>query len=135
MTATNVTAVSRPRPAPRHPALATARLLRLELRHNAMLWMLPVVFALFWLTTYRKTMAMPPLWNLRAVSLQSGAILDFITPVVGAAAWMGSRDARRHTSELISITARPRWARLLATLAATPCLAPASFRGCTAVLS
>ena len=89
MTATNAPAVSRPRPVPRHPALVTARLLRLELRHNAMLWMLPVVFALFWLTTYRKTMAMPPLWNMRAVSLQSGAILDFITPVVGAAAWMG----------------------------------------------
>ena len=114
MTATNAPAVSRPRPAPRHPALVTARLLRLELRHNAMLWMLPVVFALFWLTTYRKTMAMPPLWNMRAVSLQSGAILDFITPVVGAAAWMGSREARRHTAELMSITARPRWARLLA---------------------
>ena len=34
--------------------------------------------ALFWFTTYRKTMAMPPLWNLRAASLQSGAILDFV---------------------------------------------------------
>ena len=93
MTATNAPAVSRPQPVPRHPALVTARLLRLELRHNAMLWMLPLVFALFWLTTYRKTMAMPPLWNVRAVSLQTGAILDFIVPVVGAAAWMGSREA------------------------------------------
>jgi len=87
MTATSTPAVSRPLPGARRPALVTARLLRLELRHNAMLWMLPVVFALFWLTTYRKTMAMPPLWNLRAVSLQSGAVLDFITPVVGAPHW------------------------------------------------
>ena len=134
MTATNAPAVSRPRPVPRHPALVTARLLRLELRHNAMLWMLPVVFALFWLTTYRKTMAMPPLWNMRAVSLQSGAILDFITPVVGAAAWMGSRDARRHTSELMSITARPRWARLLPTWAATTCWALVGYLVCLAVL-
>src|SRR3984957_11266848 len=134
MTATNVPAVSRPRPAPRHPALVTARLLRLELRHNAMLWMLPVVFALFWLTTYRKTMAMPPLWNMRAVSLQNGAILDFITPVVGAAAWMGSRDARRHTSELIAITARPRWARLLPTCAAPACWALVGSLLCLAVL-
>ena len=99
-----------------------------------MLWMLPVVFALFWLTTYRKTMAMPPLWNMRAVSLQSGAILDFITPVVGAAAWMGSRDARRHTSELTSITARPRWARLLPTWAATTCWALVGYLACLAVL-
>ena len=119
MTTANAEAVSRPRPARRYPAPLTARLLRLELRHNAMLWMLPLVFALFWLTTYRKTMAMPPLWNVRAVSLQSGAILDFIVPVVGAAAWMGSREARRHTSELMTITARPRWARLLTTWVAT----------------
>ena len=56
---------------------AAARLLRLELRHNAMLWMLPVAVALFWLTTYRKTMAMPPLWNLRAAGLQTGAMLAF----------------------------------------------------------
>ena len=134
MTATSAPAVSRPRPAPRHPALVTARLLRLELRHNAMLWMLPVVFALFWLTTYRKTMAMPPLWNMRAVAMQSGAILDFITPVVGAAAWMGSRDARRHTSELMSISARPRWARLLPTWAATTCWALVGYLICLAVL-
>jgi hypothetical protein len=134
MTTTNAPAVSRQLPAPRHPALVTARLLRLELRHNAMPWMLPVVFALFWLTTYRKTMAMPPLWNLRAASLQSGAILDFITPVVGAAAWMGSREARRHTAELMSITARPRWARLLATWAATTCWALVGYLVCLAVL-
>ena len=93
-----------------------------------------MVFALFWLTTYRKTMAMPPLWNMRAVSLQGGAILDFITPVVGAAAWMGSRDARRHTSELMSITARPRWARLLPTWAATACWALVGYLICLAVL-
>jgi hypothetical protein len=134
MTATNAPAVAQPRPAPRHPALVTARLLRLELRHNAMLWMLPVVFALFWLTTYRKTMAMPPLWNVRAAGLQSGAILDFITPVVGAAAWMGSREARRHTSELMRITAWPRWGRLVATWAATTCWALLGYLVCLAVL-
>jgi len=66
--------------------------------------------------------------------MQSGAILDFITPVVGAAAWMGSRDARRHTSELMKITARPRWARLLATWAATTCWALVGYLVCLAVL-
>jgi hypothetical protein len=134
MTATNVPALSRPLATPRHPVRATARLLRLELRHNAMLWMLPVVFALFWLTTYRKTMALPPLWSLRAASLQTGAVLDFISPVVGAAAWMGSREARRRTSELIQITARPRWARLLTTWAATTCWALVGYLVCLAVL-
>ncbi len=134
MTTANAEAVSRPRPARRYPALLTPRVLRLELRHNAMLWMLPLVFALFWLTTYRKTMAMPPLWNLRAVSLQTGTILDFIVPVVGAAAWMGSREARRHTSELIKITARPRSGRLLTTWVATTCWALLGYLVCLGVL-
>jgi hypothetical protein len=99
-----------------------------------MLWMLPVVIALFWFITYRKTMAMPSLWNLRATSMQSGAIVDFITPVVGAAAWMGSRDARCHICDLVTITARPRWARLLATWGATTCWAMVGYLVCLAIL-
>jgi len=38
----------------------------------------------------------------------------FVSPVAGAAAWMGSREGRRHTTDLVTIAARPRWARLLA---------------------
>ena len=79
MTAPSVPAITRRLPATRRSGLAAARLLRLELRHNAMLWILPVAVALFWLTTYRRTMAMPPLWNVRAASMQSGALLDFVT--------------------------------------------------------
>ncbi len=134
MTAAPAPATSRPRPARYRPGLAAARLLRLELRRNVMLWMLPVAAALFWFTTYRKTMAMPPLWNLRAANLQSGALLAFIMPVVGAAAWMGSRDARRHTTDLVAITARPAWIRQLATWAATTCWALTGYLGCLAVL-
>jgi hypothetical protein len=134
MTAVRAPATSRPRPATRRLGPAAARLLRLELRRNAMLWMLPVAAALFWFTTYRKTMALPPLWNLRATSMQSGALVAFVLPVVGAAAWMGSREGRRHTTELVTITARPRWARLLATWAATTCWAMMGYLGCLAVL-
>jgi hypothetical protein len=134
MTAAPAPAASRLRPARHRPGLGAARLLRLELRRNVMLWMLPVAAALFWFTTYRKTMAMPPLWNLRAANLQSGALLAFIMPVVGAAAWMGSRDARRHTIDLVAITARPAWTRQLATWAATTCWALAGYLGCLAVL-
>jgi hypothetical protein len=110
----------------------TARLLWLELRHNAMLWILPAAVALFWLTTYRKAIAMPPLWNVRAATLQSGAVVDFITPVVGAAAWMGTREARRRTAELVSITARPAWARQLVAWAAISCWALAGYLVCLA---
>lgn len=134
MTAVRAPAASRPAPAKPAPGLAAARLLRLELRHNAMLWMLPVAVGLFWFTTYRKAMAMPPLWNLRASSMQSGALVAFVCPVVGAAAWMGSREARRRISDLVTITARPRWARQLATWAATTIWAMVGYLGCVAVL-
>jgi hypothetical protein len=133
MTAATAPAASRP-PVARKPGLATARLLRLELRHNAMLWMLPVAAALFWFITYRKAMAMPPLWNPRAAIMQPGLVLDFACPVAGAAAWMGSRDSRRHTTDLAAITARPRWARLLATWAATAVWAIVGCLACVAVL-
>jgi hypothetical protein len=134
MTAVRAPAAARPGPIRRGHLRAAARLLRLELRRNAMLWMLPVAAGLFWLTTYRKAMAMPPLWNLRATAMQSGALVAFVCPVAGAAAWMGSRETRRRTTDLVTITARPRWARLLATWAATTCWAMVGYLGCVAVL-
>jgi hypothetical protein len=110
------------------------RLLRLELRHNAMTWLAPVAIGLFWLTTYRKDMAMAPLWNVRAAGLQSGAVLDFALPVTGAAAWMGSREARRRVADQVTTTARAMWARLLAPWAATTIWAMVAYLGCVAVL-
>jgi len=133
MTAVSTRAPARP-PATHRPGAAAARLLRLEVRHNAMLWLLPVAVALFWLTGYRKITAMPPLWYPRATNLQSDILVAFITPVVGAAAWMGSRDARRRTTDLVMITARPRWARLLATWAATTTWAMLGYLVCLAAV-
>ena len=118
----------------RRPGLAAARLLRLELRHNAMLWMLPVAIALFWVTAARKTLATPPLWSLRAAGLQLSAVVAFASPVAGAAAWMGSRESRRRTIDLVHITARPRPGRLLATWAATTCWALVAYLACVAVV-
>jgi hypothetical protein len=134
MTAADAPVISRPAPAGHRPGLATGRLLWLELRHNAMLWMIPVAVALFWLITYRKSMAQPPLWNARAVTMQSGAVVDFAIPVVAAAAWMGSRDGRRHITDLVAISARPRWARQLATWAATTCWAMVAYLVCVAMV-
>jgi hypothetical protein len=137
MTAVTGAVPAAPRPAGqagRRPGLATARLLRLELRHSPMAGVLPVVIALFWLTTYRKTMAMPPLWNLRAAGLQSGAVLDFAVPVTGAAAWTGSREARRRIAGQLTVTARARWARLMVAWAAATLWALAGYAGCVAVL-
>jgi hypothetical protein len=134
MTAVDAPAVSRSVPAKRGSLRAAARLLRLELRHNAMLWMLPVAAGLFWFTTYGKVMSLPPLWYPRATNMQAGALLSFACPVAGAAAWMGSRDGRRHTTDLVTITARPQHARQLTTWAATACWAIVGYLGCVAVL-
>jgi hypothetical protein len=98
---------------------AAAWLLRLELLHNAMLWMIPVVAGLFWFTTYRKVTTLPPLWYLRTATLQPRLLLIFVCPVTGAAAWMGSREARRRTFDVVNITARSRCVRQLMTWAAT----------------
>lgn len=113
---------------------AATRMLRLELRHNAMLGLIPVAALLFWFTAYRKAMAAPPLWSLRAAIMQSGGLLAFIFPVTGAAAWMGSREARRRTADVVGITARSRWVRQLATWAATTIWALLAYFSCAAVL-
>ena len=113
---------------------AAARLLRLELRHNAMAWLLPVVIALFWLTTYRRTMAMPPLWNVRAAGLQMYSVIDFVAPLAGAAAWMGSRESRRRIAGTVNTTPRARGLRLLVIWAATTIWALVAYLGCVAVV-
>src|SRR5215469_8863931 len=101
--------------------LTGARLLRLELRHNAMPWLLPLIAALFWFDSYRPSTAMPPYWVLRTFwnMGQGHTIIDFAPFVAGVAAWMGSRDGRRGTADLLTGAARPRWAAQLATWAAT----------------
>lgn len=134
MTAAGAPALTRPVRAPGRPVLAGGRLLWLELRHNAMLWLLPVTLAVFWFVTYRTRMTTAPLWYVRATDLQSGIVQDFIVPVVGAAAWMGSRDARRHVTDLMTTTARLRWVRLLATWAATAIWALVGCGVCVAVV-
>jgi len=113
----------RPRP-PRTAGavpLTAVRLLRLELRRNAMPWILPLIAALFWFDSYRPSTGMPPIWILRTFwnMGQGHAIIDFGPFVAGVAAWMGSRDGRRGTADLVTATARPRWAMQLATWAAT----------------
>ena len=134
MTAASAPVRARPRPVTRGPGRSAARLLLLELRHSPMPWLLPLVAALFWATTYRKVMALPPQWYPRAGTMQIGALLAFASPVIGAAAWTAARDRRRHTGDLVAVTARPRWTRLLAPWAATTCWALAGYLACVAVV-
>jgi hypothetical protein len=97
------------------------RMLRVELRRNAMPWILPLIAALFWFDSYRPSTATAPLYGLRTFwNLGQGhTIIDFGPFVAGVAAWMGSRDGRRGLADLVTATARPRWATQLATWAST----------------
>jgi len=115
--------------APRTAPLSAARLLRIELRHNAMPWILPVIAVLFWFDSYRPSVAQPPIWALRTFwNMGQGAtIVDFGPIVAGLAAWIASRDGRRGVADLITAAARSRWTVQLATWAATAIWAVAAY--------
>src|SRR5690242_17447817 len=135
MTAASAPAGTRPsRRASAVPVSAAGRLLRLELQHNVMLWLLPLVGVLFFYNGYREIMALPPMWNLRAMTLQNRLLLDLLIPATGAAAWMGSREGRRRITDLVAVTARPRWSRQLAVWAATTAWAELACLACIAVV-
>ena len=115
-------------------AALPGRLLRLELRRSAMLWMLPIVGVLFWLGIYRRAMDAAPLWSFRIMRLERDYALQAFGPfVAGAAAWMGSREGRRGTIELVNVTARPRWAARLVTWGATTGYAIGAYLCCVAI--
>ncbi len=122
MTAT-ADAPARPR-APRMASgapLTAARLLRVELRHNAMPFILPLIAALLWFDSYRPSTTQPLLWPFRTFwnMGQGHTIIDFGPFVAAVAAWMASRDGRRGMGDLMTAIARPRCGAQLATWAAT----------------
>jgi hypothetical protein len=130
-----VTATSAPaRPAPvlrAHvtPPLSFARLLGIEVRRSPMPLILPLVAVLFWFDSYRPSTSQAPLyplvtfWNMG----QGHTIIDFGPFVAGMAAWIGSRDGRRGTADLVTATACPRWAAQLAAWAAAAIWAVAAY--------
>ena len=103
---------------PRH----AARLLRLELRRNAMPWMLPLIAVLFWFDSYR-------IGHGHAAAVEPARALDHgqSTPLhrLRGRSWpawppgWGRGTAAAALTDLVTGTARPRWAAQLATWAAT----------------
>jgi hypothetical protein len=118
------------------PPLSFLRLLRIELRRSAMPWLLPLIAALFWFDSYRPSTGQAPLYVLRTFwnMGQGHTIIDFGPWVAGVAAWMGSRDGRRRTADLVAGTALPRWTAQLATWAATAIWAVAAYLVFTCVM-
>ncbi len=121
MTVTSAPVRAMPRQAPRAAPRNLARLFWVELRRNAMPFVLPLIAVLFWFDSYRIAATMPPLWVERLYYIlgQGHALIDFAPFVAGVAAWMGSRDGRRGMTDLVTATVRPRWEAQLATWAAT----------------
>src|ERR1019366_1517932 len=96
-----------------------ARLLRLELHHSTMIWLLPLLGALFYFDPFHKAANYPPFWLVRSSVIENGVVPDFSVFAAGMAAWAGSREGRRQIVELTTSAARPRWATALALFSAT----------------
>jgi hypothetical protein len=134
MSATNATLKYRAAYAGRAARGGSAQLVRLELRHSAIMWIAPILGALFYFTTYRSVIALPALWDLRATAALRDGVAAFAPFVAGAAAWMGSRDGRQATGELVATSARSRWSTRVATWAATTCWATVTYLVCIGVV-
>jgi len=128
------------RPAPvapiRSASLSFLRLLRIELRRSPVVLILPLIAALFWYDSYRASMTQQPLWMLRTFwnMGQAHTIIDFGPFVAGMAAWIGSRDGRRRTTDLVTAAVRPRWTVALVSWAATAIWAVAAYLAFVGVL-
>lgn len=129
-----MTAVDTAPRAPRTAFVAPGRLVRLEARRNAMLLLLPLVAAMFWFDTYQTAMATPNVWGIRGYIFQRHLLFDFAPFIAGAAAWAGSRDSRRDMIDMVTVTSRPRWVTLLASLSATIGWALLGYAVCVAAL-
>jgi hypothetical protein len=109
---------------PSRPARAVApavawRLLWIEIKRNVVRWALPLLALLFFYDTYRTAGGYPPIWTIRASLVSDRLVFDFAAFTAGLSAWMGSREGRRKTGEVLAQTARPAVTRHLAALSAT----------------
>lgn len=95
------------------------RIVWMEVRHSAFVWVIPLLAALFVYDPFHAASGYPALWTLR-----SSVVLDKFWPVcvpfaAAFCAWAGSREGRRHVDDLLGATARPAWTRQLCSLAGT----------------
>jgi hypothetical protein len=97
----------------------SVRALRLEFRRNAVPYVLPLLAAVFYFNTVRTADGFPPVWTLRASAIPDHMLFEFSAFAGGLAAWAGSREGRRKTTDMVATTPRAAWARLSITLAGT----------------
>jgi hypothetical protein len=112
----------------------SARALRLELKRNAVPYVLPLLAAVFYFDTLRTADGFPPVWTLRASAITDHMLFEFSAFAGGLAAWAGSREGRRKTRDLVVTTPRAAWARMSVALAGTLCWLLLAFLAGVAVL-
>ena len=112
----------------------SARALRLELKRNAVPYVLPLLAAVFFFDAVRTADGFPPVWTLRASAITDHMLFAFSAFAGGLAAWAGSREGRRKTADLVAGTPRAAWARLSTALAGTLCWLLLAFLAGVAVL-
>jgi hypothetical protein len=103
------------------PLAGPARALRLEIKRNAVPYLLPLLAAVFYFNTVRTADGFPPIWSSRASVIGDHMLFEFGAFAGGLAAWAGSREGRRKTRDLVATTPRAAWARLSIGLAGTLC--------------
>ncbi len=103
---------------PRLPLLA-ARILRMEIRHCAFVWSIPLLAVLFVYDPFRTASGYPDLWTLRASVVLNKFWPDCVPFTAAFCAWAGSREGRRSIGDLLATTVRPAWTRQLCSLAGT----------------
>jgi hypothetical protein len=96
-----------------------ARVLRLEIRRSVVPWAVPLLVALFLFDTYRTAAGLPPVWTVRSSVITQGMLVDFVPFAAGLGAWVGSREGRRKTRDVLTPTVRPILARQAYALGAT----------------
>jgi hypothetical protein len=111
---------------PRAGALAF-RVLRMETRHSAFAWCLPLLVLLFIFDPYRTASSYAPLWPLRSTVVLNKFWPDMVVFAAGFSAWAGSREGRRTIGDLLGTTARAAWARQLLAFAGTAFWVVATF--------
>jgi hypothetical protein len=101
------------------PLVRPGRVLQLEIRRSVVPWAIPLIAALFFFDAFRTAMGFAPVWTVRSSVITSNMITDFGPFAAGLAAWVASREGRRHTGDLLATTVRPAWVRQAAALGGT----------------
>ena len=110
------------------------RILAMEIRHSAFIWIIPLLVVLFIYDPYRTASSYGALWPLRSTTVLNKFWPDLHIFAAGFAAWSGTREGRRNVSDLLATTARPPWARQLCSLAGTAFWVLAAFLAGTVAL-